>query len=103
MPSLILNQRKEELVKLLPAWNEEQTNIFAENFFLDESLARRKEATRKIFEDAGTIKNVKALFPENQLRGSFIIEGEKKNISVFFTLTPEKEALIQQLDIELIQ
>lgn len=101
-PSHILNQRKEEIVKLLPAWPEAQTNIFAENFFLDESLERRRDATRKIFEEAGTIANVKPLEPENQLRGSFILEGEKKNVLIFFTLTPEKEALIQQLDLELV-
>jgi Beta-lactamase len=100
-PSQILNQRKDEIVKLLPDWNEDQTNIFAENFFPDESLERRREATRKIFEEAGAIKTIKALEPENQLRGSFMMEGEKKNILVFFTLTPEKEALIQQLDIEI--
>ncbi len=101
LPSQILNQRKEEIVKLLPEWKEEQTNIFAENFFPDESLEKRREATRKIFEEAGAIKNLKVLEPENQLRGSFVLEGEKKNVLIFFTLTPEKEALIQQLDIEL--
>jgi len=102
-PSQILNQRKEEIIKLLPAWKEEQTNIFAVNFFPDESLERRREASRKIFDEAGAIKNVKALEPENQLRGSFVLEGEKKNVLIFFTLTPEKEALIQQLDIELVE
>lgn len=101
VPSLILNQRKEEIITLLPSWKEEQTNIFAENFFLDEPLERRREATRKIFEEAGAIKSVMALRPENQLRGNFVLKGEKRNISIFFTLTPEKEALIQQLDIEL--
>lgn len=100
-PSQILNQRKEEIVKLLPAWKEEQTNIFAENFFPDESLERRRKATRKLFEEAGALKSVKALEPENQLRGSFVLECDKKNILIFFALTPEKEALIQQLDIEL--
>ena len=100
MPSEILNQRKDEIIKLLPAWKEEQINIFAENFFLDESLERRREASRKIFEETGTISTVRALEPENQLRGSFLMEGEKKNALIFFTLTPEKEALIQQLDIE---
>lgn len=101
LSSEILNQRKEEIVKLLPEWKEEQTSIFAENFFPDESLERRRATTRKIFEESGAIKNVKALEPENQLRGSFVLEGEKKNVLIFFTLTPEKEALIQQLDIEL--
>jgi CubicO group peptidase (beta-lactamase class C family) len=101
-PSEILQQRKEELVKTIPEWREDQLNIFAENFFLEEPLEKRKNATIKILEVAGSIKNIKELRPQNQLRGSFIIECENKNIQVFFTLTPEKEALIQQLDVELI-
>lgn len=101
-PSEILLKRQDEIVKLLPAWSEDQTKIFAENFFMDESLARRKEATRKILEDAGKILSIKPLSPENQLRGSFVMEGTKKNVLVFFTLTPEREALIQQLDLELV-
>ena len=90
-------------MKLLPVWSEDQVSIFAENFFLDESLERRKEITQKLFEEAGTIINSRALEPENQLRGSFILEGEKKNILIYFTLTPEREALIQQLDVELME
>jgi hypothetical protein len=101
-PSTILNQRKEEIVKLLPEWKEEQLGIFAENFFLDEPLERRKQHTQKILSEAGAILSVKELVPENQLRGTFIIECEKKNIQVFFTLTPEREALVQQLDIMLL-
>ena len=76
--------------------------IFAENFFPDESVERRREATQKIFAEAGTIAKVGELSPENQLRGSFVLEGDKKNVRIFFTLTPEKDALIQQLDIESI-
>lgn len=102
-PSKILKQRQGEIVKLLPEWMEGQTNIFAENFFPDESLEKRREETRKLFEEAGTIEHVTKLEPENQLRGTFVLEGEKKNILVFFTLTPEREALIQQLDLELIE
>ncbi len=100
-PSQILNQRKEEIVKLLPDWKEENAKIVAVNFFPDESIERRRAATQKIFSEAGEIKNITELKPENQLRGSFMLEGEKKNILIFFTLTPEKAALIQQLDIEL--
>jgi hypothetical protein len=98
LPSQILSQRKDEIIKLLPEWKEENVSIFAENFFPDESLERRRAATQKIFSEAGEIINIQELIPENQLRGSFILEGEKKNILVFFTLTPEKEALIQQLN-----
>ena len=33
---------------------------------------------------------------ENNLRGTFILEGEKINIEVYFTLSPENPPLIQQ-------
>ncbi len=101
--SAILNLRKEQLITLLPSWTDEKSlAIFAENFFPDQSLASRKTNCEKIFAEAGAIKNIQPLIAENQLRGSFIIEGETKNIAVFFTLTPEKEALIQQLDVDII-
>jgi CubicO group peptidase (beta-lactamase class C family) len=99
--SSILNERKAELIKLLPDWNNaEATGIFAQNFFLDyfpDSL--RKEATA-IFSKAGKITAVKDLVPENGMRGSFIMEGENSNILVSFTLTPENPALIQAYHIE---
>ncbi|MDZ4750828.1 MAG: serine hydrolase domain-containing protein, partial [Flavobacteriales bacterium] len=102
-PTEILLQRQAELIAMLPNWNKDQTKIFAENFFLDESLERRKAATQKFFEEAGTIGKTTGLIPQNQLRGSFTLEGKNKNVSIFFTLTPEKEALIQQLDIEVVE
>lgn len=99
-PSTILETRKAEIVKLLPDWKEVDESIFAENFFLDESLERRRGSTQKLFETVGAIRSVNALQPENQLRGAFEIECEKGKIVIFFTLTPEREARIQQLDIE---
>jgi hypothetical protein len=38
--------------------------------------------------------------PENQLRGSFIIEGEKSNIEISFTLSPGNPPLIQEYHIK---
>jgi hypothetical protein len=35
--------------------------------------------------------------PLNQLRGTFVLDGEKKNIEIFFTLTPERNPLMQQV------
>ena len=95
--SAILNQRKNELIQLLPEWrNPDATHIFAENFFMDyfpDSL--RKEAI-SIFTEAGRIIQVQELVPENNLRGSFIMEGEYGDIEIGFTLTPENPPLIQQ-------
>lgn len=97
--SRILEQRKAELIQLLPDWNRAaESPIFAENFFPDQSLENRRKAVLDLYAKAGKIVRVSELVPENQLRGRFLIEGEKANIQVFFTLTPEIPALIQQLD-----
>ena len=100
-PSDILKQRKEQIVALLPGWADEQKEIFAENFYLDSDVAHRRVDTKKVFDQAGEIVSVSDLSPQNQLRGSFTIQCKNKNVEVFFTLTPEPTALIQQLDIEL--
>lgn len=97
--SPILAQRKAELIKLLPDWTgAEQSGLFAENFFPDKSVAIRRKTVQDLYAKAGKIQRVGELIPENQLRGHFLLEGEKTNIDVFFTLTPENPALIQQLD-----
>jgi hypothetical protein len=98
--SPVLNQRKEQLVKLLPHWsNAAASGMFAENFFPDRPLDSLKKLSSDLFERAGPIKRVGNLVADNQLRGTFILEGEKADIQVFFTLTPEKVPLIQQLDL----
>ena len=96
-PSPILKKRKDELIKLLPGWqNAERTGIFAENFFPDYPIDSLKKQAAMIFSNTGRIIKVREIVPENQLRGRFIMEGEKKNIEVFFTLTPENPPLIQE-------
>jgi len=99
--SAILNQRKNELINLLPGWeNPEATHIFAENFFMDyfpDSL--RKEANA-LFNKAGKIIHIHELIPENNLRGSFIMKGENNDIEISFTLTPENPPLIQEYNIK---
>jgi CubicO group peptidase (beta-lactamase class C family) len=100
LASAILKERKEQIVKILPEWSDEKAfGIFAENFFLDQSVELRRKDSKKLFEEAGKVISVSELDPENQLRGSFVIRCEKKNINVFFTLTPEAKALVQELDV----
>jgi CubicO group peptidase (beta-lactamase class C family) len=98
-PSKILDQRKNEIVKIIQSWNENSLGIFAENFFLDLSKERWKTNTEKIFSEAGAVVSVTEMKPENQLRGSFSIVCEKKKVNVFFTLTPEAGALVQELNV----
>lgn len=99
-PSKILEQRKNDLMKILPDWNNaEQSGIFAENFFPDYPIDTLKKYSKELFAKAGNIISVKEVKPENQLRGSFIIEGEKANIEIYFTLSPENPPTIQAYSI----
>lgn len=98
VPSTILQQRKEQLVQLLPHWKTQQS-IFAENFFLDNNLSYWQKQSAMLFEKIGTVTKVHPLIPQNNLRGSFIVEGEKGKLQVYFTLTPEKEPKIQELQL----
>jgi CubicO group peptidase (beta-lactamase class C family) len=100
-PSNILEQRKNDLVKLLPDWNNaQQSGIFAENFFPDYPIDTLKKYAKDLYTKAGKIIAVKKVKAENQLRGSFILEGEKTNIEIYFTLSPENPALIQEYHIK---
>ncbi len=94
----ILAQRKNQLAAILPDWEgAEHSGLFAENFFMDNRWKDVFERTRELFEEASEIKSLGKMMPLNQLRGIFVLEGEKKNIEVLFTLTPEKNPLIQQV------
>lgn len=98
--SEILEKRKNELVRLLPEWNgAQQSGIFAENFFPDYPIDTLKKYARDLYAKAGKIISVKEMKAENQLRGSFIIEGERTNIEISFTLCPENPPLIQEYHI----
>lgn len=100
--STILKQRQNELVALLPSWqNAEKSGIFAENFFLDYFPDLLKAEAEGIFEKAGKIKKVHEIVAENALRGKFLMEGEKGNIEVSFTMSPENPPLIQAYSIKL--
>jgi CubicO group peptidase (beta-lactamase class C family) len=100
--SPILKERQNQLLALLPTWEKAQeSGIFAENFFLDYFLNSLKKESEEIFQKAGKIKIVSEMVPENNLRSAFIIECEKANIKISFTLSPEKPALIQEYHINI--
>jgi CubicO group peptidase (beta-lactamase class C family) len=99
-PSAILEQRKNDLIQLLPEWNVlNDHKVFAENFFLDNNIDFLKKETTQLFAKAGLIIRVHELTAENNLRGSFILEGEHASLQVSFTLTPENPPLIQEFHI----
>jgi hypothetical protein len=98
--SAILKQRQQELLRYLPDWEgAEQSGIFAENFFLDNPTDLLRKDARALFAKAGKIRTVRPMVAENNLRGTFILEGEHANLEVYFTLSPENPALIQEFRI----
>lgn len=98
--SAILDQRKNEIVKLLPDWKDAASDkIFAENFFLDYFIDSLKKQSQEIFDKAGKIIRIREIVPDNNLRGTFIMEGHKASVRVSFTLTPENPARIQEFEI----
>jgi CubicO group peptidase (beta-lactamase class C family) len=100
--SAVLERGKNQLVELLPEWKgAEESGIFAENFFMDNRVKDLAKRTKDLFAKVGTIKNVGPMTAMNQLRGSFVLEGEKGNIRIFFTLTPEKDPLVQELSMRI--
>ena len=103
-PSAILEQRKNELIQLLPEWNVlKDHKVFAENFFLDYNVDSLRKEASQLFAKAGLIIRVHDLIAENNLRGSFILEGEHASLQVSFTLTPENSPLIQEFHIREIR
>lgn len=100
--SAILKQRREALLKLLPDWQgAEESGIFAENFFPDRSVSHRKAELDAVLATAGSITGSTEMVADNQLRGAFMLTCSNGNVRVFFTLSPENPALIQQLDFSL--
>ena len=99
--SNILTVRKDALVKLLPEWRDApNSGLFASNFFLDNSVDALRTETQTAFANAGKITHVGEVIPENQLRGYFMLNGERANLKISFSLSPDNPALIQSFGIE---
>lgn len=102
-PTPILTQRRDELVAFLPDWTgAEASGAFAENFFMDNRVSDLAARDRPLFEQAGEIRSVGPVEPFNQLRGTFILDGELRDIEVFFTLSPETVPAIQEVRTRLL-
>ena len=99
----ILIKRQKQIMELIQNWNPElEASILAENFYMDQSRELRISAIKEVLNKAGAIQASHEVVPSNQLRGSFSTNAENGVINVFFTLTPEKQPKIQQLDISFV-
>jgi len=101
--SVILLQRQKELVALLPDFSGAVSSpIFAMNFWQDYFVDSLRVEARALFSRVGKIVRVGEMRPENNLRGSFLLEGERGTLEVRFTLTPENPAKIQEYHIRYV-
>ncbi|HLZ89705.1 MAG TPA: serine hydrolase, partial [Puia sp.] len=95
--SAILAQRQKELVALLPDWSKaRESGIFAVNFWQDYFVDSLRKEAEALYAQAGKIVRVGEMHPENRMRGWFLLQGEKADIEVRFTLTPEHSPKIQE-------
>lgn len=100
-PSAILEKRKQQIVALLPSWNNAKlSGIFADNFFDDYFIDVLRKETEDAFRKAGKIKSVSSMVATNNLRGYFLMHGEKADIKIYFTLSPETDPKIQAFRID---
>jgi CubicO group peptidase (beta-lactamase class C family) len=103
VPSPILLQRQKELVGMLPDFSgATKSPIFAMNFWQDYFVDSLRAEARALFARVGKIVRVGEMQPENNLRGSFLLEGERGALEVRFTLTPENPAKIQEYHIRFV-
>ncbi len=96
----ILVERQTQIMELIQNWDPNlEAIILAENFFMDKSRDIRMSEMQGLLIQAGEIKNIDEVRPDNQLRGRFKANTQNGIIDIFFTLTPEKDPKIQQLDV----
>lgn len=100
VPAPILLTRQQQVAQLIQSWDEKLgAEITADNFFLDRSRADWMAKTREQLGAIGKVVAIGPLKAENRLRGTFPLVGERGTLDVAFTLTPEREPKVQQLDI----
>jgi CubicO group peptidase (beta-lactamase class C family) len=98
--SPILAARHGQVAQLVQTWDPVLgAAITAENFFLDRSRADWIVFARERLAPIGKITAVGPIKPENRLRGTFPLIGERGTLDVKFTLTPEREPKVQQIEI----
>ncbi|GHM99681.1 hypothetical protein WSM22_11710 [Cytophagales bacterium WSM2-2] len=96
-----LTKIQDQIIKIIPGWGEESDGMFAENFYPDISKDLRRKQLNDQLNKIGRVITVEKIKPENLLRGTFDIVGEKGTIEVSFTLTPDVDHKVQYLNFQL--
>ena len=96
----ILAKRKEQVYELITSWDTTlEQEVIAMNFYLDKSRESRKNEAEEKLKEIGTVVSITDITPQNQLRGTFDIQGKEKTLRVFFTLSPEVVPKVQRLNL----
>jgi CubicO group peptidase (beta-lactamase class C family) len=86
--------------QLLQAWDDDVADaLFADNFFLDLDRAHWRARLAALREVHGAWQPAGALAPENRLRGSWRLAGERGHCTLWLSLTPALPARVQALRI----
>lgn len=101
--SNVLREKKEQLMRILPNWENIPEGVFADNFFLDRPLKHLIQESKNLFLKAGNIISIDQIIPDNQLSGSIVLRGEKSDLQINIALSPENPPLIQEYGIKLIE
>ncbi len=100
--SEILVKRQEQVAEMIQHWDPAlEAEIVAENFYMDKSREHRMAQIQEVLAEAGTIEQVDPIKNYNELRGRFEMLAENGIVSVYFTLSPEENPKLQQLNVEL--
>lgn len=100
-PSPVLLARQYQVAELLQGWDAALgASIVAGNFFLDRSRADWIAYARSQLATIGKVLSVGPIKAENQLRGSFLLLGERGSVEVSFTLTPDQQPKVQELTLK---
>ncbi|WP_414660848.1 serine hydrolase domain-containing protein [Horticoccus sp. 23ND18S-11] len=103
-PSAILVTRHRQIATLVQTWEPALADaIVAENFFPDRPREAWIAHAREVLAKAGTIQSIGEVSPENQLRGTFVLTGDKGRVAVTFTLTPEQTPRLQELQLNPVE
>ena len=98
----VLLARQQQVAQLVQGWDEQLGNdIAAENFFLDRSRAEWIKHAAAQLDKIGKVVSVGPIKPENALRGSFPLVGERGTLNVWFSLSPESDPKVQALELRL--
>jgi CubicO group peptidase (beta-lactamase class C family) len=99
-PKVALIEAMVQVNQLVESWDDELADeIFADNFFLDLDRAHWQTQLNELRQKHGALKPAGPIEPENWLRGSWRLEGERGHCSFWLSLTPLVPPRIQQLKI----